>query len=172
MTGGDFLDTLLIDRLIEVLNKETAMYEGILKLSKSKTNVIVEGKVFELESITKLEQNIILSLGKLEREREELVNKLAVQLNLKPSDITLDSLIKLLPEEQAQKLDNCYNALPKVVRDLSDANVLNSKLIRSSLDYIDFSINILTNAGSSGNNYENAGRSSNTRKKNFFDVRL
>lgn len=166
------MDTGLIDRLIEILNKETAMYEGILKLSKNKTDVIVEGKVSELESITKLEQSMILQLGKLEEEREELVDKLAVQLKIKASDITLAGLEKLFPKEQADKLKNCHKTLPKLVNDLSDANVLNSKLIRSSLDYINFSINILTNAGSTGNNYGNSGQSSDSKKRNFFDMKL
>lgn len=166
------MDNVLINSLIDVLNKETALYEGILKLSKSKTDVIVEGKVSELESITRLEQSMILQLGKLEEGREELVDKLAVQLNVKASDITLASLEKLFSKEQAEKFKNCHNTLPKLVNDLSDANVLNSKLIRSSLDYIDFSINILTNAGSTGNNYGISGQSSALKKRSFFDMKL
>lgn len=166
------MDTVLIDRLIEVLNKETAMYEGILKLSKNKTNVIVEGKVAELEGITRLEQSMILQLGKLEEEREGLVDKMAVQLNVKASDITLASLEKLFPKGQTEKLTSCQKMLPKLINDLGELNVLNSKLIRNSLDYIDFSINILTNAGSTGNNYGNSGLSSDSKKRNFFDMKL
>lgn len=166
------MDTVLVDRLIEVLNKETAMYEGVLKLSKNKTDVIVEGKVSELESITRLEQSMILQLGKLEDEREELVDKLAAQLKVKTSDITLASLEKLFPKEQTEKLKFCHKTLPKLVNDLSEANVLNSKLIRNSLDYIDFSINILTNAGSTGHIYGNSGQPSDSKKRNFFDMKL
>ena len=166
------MDTELMNRLIEVLNKETAMYEGILKLSKNKTDVIVEGKVTELESITRLEQSMILQLGKLEEEREELVDKLAAQLNIKASDITLTSLENNFPKEQSERLENCQKKLPKLVNELGEANVLNSKLIRNSLDYIDFSINILTNAGSTGNIYGNSGQSNDSKKRNFFDMKL
>lgn len=172
MTGGEALDTMLIDRLIEILGKETAVYEGVLKLSKNKTDVIVAGKVTELESITKLEQSIILKLGKLEEEREELVGKLADELHVKSSEITLAGLMKMLPKDQAVKLEKCHNSLPKIVNDLREANVLNSKLIRNSLDYIDFSVNILTNAGTTGNIYGNSGQSSDPKKRNFFDMKL
>ena len=166
------MDTLLVDRLIEVLNKEAAVYEGILKLSKNKTDVIVEGKVSELENLTRVEQSMIIQLGRLEEEREEMVEELAVHLKVKSSDITLAGLEKLFPREQAEKLKDCHRALPQIINDLSEANVLNSKLIRNSLDYIDFSINILTNAGSTGNNYGNSGQSDNSKKRNFFDVKL
>ena len=166
------MDIVLIDRLIEILNKETAVYEGIFKLSKNKTDVVVEGKVSELEGITRLEQSMVIQLGRLEDEREELADKLAVQLNVKSSDITLDSLRKMLPKEQSDKLENCHNKLPKIIHDLGEANTLNSKLIKNSLDYIDFSINVLTNAGSAGNNYEYSGQSSNSKKRNFFDIKL
>jgi flagellar biosynthesis/type III secretory pathway chaperone len=166
------LDTVLIDGLISVLNKETAMYEGILKLSKNKTDVIVEGKVTELESMTRLEQTMILQLGKLEAEREKLVDTIAAELKLKAPDITLAGLEKLFPKEQAEKLKACHNKLPKLVKDLGEANVLNAKLIRNSLDYIDFSINILTNVGATGNNYGYSGQSSDSKKRNFFDMKL
>lgn len=166
------MDTVLIDGLIGVLNKETAMYEGILKLSKNKTDVIVKGKVTELESITKLEQTMILQLGKLEEEREKLVDAIAGELNMKASDVTLAGLEKLFPKEQADQLKACHNKFPSLVKDLGEANVLNSKLIRNSLDYIDFSINILTGAGAINNNYGYSGQSSDSKKRNFFDMKL
>lgn len=166
------METILIDKLISVLNKETAMYEGILKLSKNKTEVIVEGKITELESITKLEQTMILQLGKLEGEREKLVDAIAAELKMEASDVTLAGLGKLFPKEQTEKLKACHNKLPTLVKDLGEANVLNSKLIRNSLDYIDFSINILTGVGATGNNYGYSGQSSDSKKRNFFDMKL
>ncbi len=172
MTGGEALDTVLTKRLIEVLHKETDIFKGILKLSKNKTDTIVEGKVSELESITRLEQSMILQLGKLEEEREELVDKLAVQLNVEASDLTLTGLEKLLPKEEAEQLRDCRKMLPELLHEVDETNVLNSKLIRNSLDYIDFSVNILTNAGTTGSTYGNSGRSSDSKKRNFLDMRL
>jgi flagellar biosynthesis/type III secretory pathway chaperone len=166
------LDLVSADKLIDVLNKETAMYEEILKLSKNKTNIIVEGKVNELESLTKLEQSIILKLGILENEREKLLEGLAAQLGIKASDITLSGLEKMLSGEQKEKMTECRQKLPKLLKDLNDANVLNSKLIKNSIDYIDFSINLLTNAGPAGNTYGNSGLSRDSKRKNFFDVKL
>lgn len=170
--GGEALDTVLIDRLIDILDEESSLYNGILKLSKNKTDAVVEGKVSELESITKLEQATIIKLGRLEDEREKLVDKLAAQLNLRPSDITISGLEELLSKERSEKLKGCYNRLSKLITELREANDLNSKLIRNSLDYIDFSINVLTNAGLSAGNYGSSGQADNGKKRNFFDMKL
>lgn len=166
------MDTALIENLIEILTKEKGFYESILKLSTDKKDVIVAGKISELEGITRLEQSIIVKLGKLEEEREELAWKLAAVLKVKPSEITLSKLVKMVPEEQGSKLKNCQDSLLKTVNDIRNTNTLNSKLIRNSLDYIDFSVNILTNAGVSGNSYSNSGQSSDPKKRNFFDIKL
>lgn len=171
MAGGEAMDRILTEKLIEILNREISVYENIHKLSKEKTDVIIAGKVSELEGITRLEQSIILKLGKLEEEREELVEQLAAQMKIQSADVTLEGLIKLLPREQAGKLKACRDALTEILSNIRDANVLNSKLIKNSLDYIDFSINVLTNAGSTGN-YGNSGRTENPKKKNFFDLKL
>lgn len=165
------MDSSLTDKLLEVLNKESDIYEGILKLSKEKTDAIVAGKISELESITRLEQSIILKLGKLERERESVVEKLAAGLKVKATEITLTNLINMLPEGQAEKFKNYRDGFIEILDKLSEANMLNSKLIRNSLEYIDFSINILAGAGAEGN-YGNSGESGEVLKKNFFDMKL
>ena len=172
MSGGENLDTALVLRLIETLEKEKNIYESILKLSIDKKDVIVSGKVSELEGMTRLEQSVILKLGKLEEEREELIGELSAVLKTSPSEITLSSIANKVPEDLGSRLKGCQESLLKTVSDIRNSNTLNSKLIRNSLDYIDFSINILTNAGASGNSYSNSGQSSDPKKRNFFDIKL
>ncbi len=166
------MDTNSIKKLIEILNKEAKVYEGILKLSKEKTDVIVNGKVTELEGITRVEQSMILQLGKLEEEREKLVDLISSQLEIKADDITISELEKMLPKEQAKELKDCQKKMTGIFNDLRNANDMNSKLIKNSLDYIDFSVNVLTNAGSSGDIYGKSGQSNDSKKRNFFDVKL
>ncbi len=166
------MDTISIKKLIDILNKEAAIYEGILKLSKEKTDVIVKGKVTELEGITRAEQAMILQLGKLEEERETLVGELAGQLGKKPEEITVSELEKVLPEDQSKELKECSSKMTGLINEVRDTNGVNSRLIRNSLDYIDFSINILSSAGSAGDIYGKSGQSNDAGKRNFFDMKL
>lgn len=172
MTGGEALDTISVKKLIDVLNKESAIYEGILKLSREKTEVIVEGKITELEGITRAEQAMILQLGKLEEEREALVGEYALRLGIKPEDLTVSELEKILPKEQSKELKDCSDKMTGLINNLRDTNGMNSKLIKNSLDYIDFSVNVLSNAGSSGDIYGKSGQSNDAKKRNFFDMKL
>ena len=166
------MDSFLVDELIGVLNKEAVLYEDVLKMSKNKTGIIVEGKIADLESIVKLEQSMILQLAKLEDIREGLVEKLSKQLGVDSNELTITQLSNLLQKEQASKLNTCHKGLAKVLTELRDANGLNSKLIKNSLEYIDFSINLLANVNTAGNLYGNSGQTNESRKRNFFDVKL
>jgi flagellar biosynthesis/type III secretory pathway chaperone len=171
-TGGGILDTGTVKKLIELLDKEAAIYEGLLRLSREKTDIIVQGKVTELEGITKVEQSMILQLAKLEENREKLVEMLSEELGINADDITVTELEKALPKDQSKELAECREKMTGIFRDIKNSNDLNTKLIKSSLDYIDFSVNILSNAGSSGDLYGKSGQSNDPGKRNFFDVKL
>ena len=54
---------------------------------------------------------------------------------------------------------------------LTSVSVPYSTESNSTLEYIDFSINVLTSTGSTGN-YGNSGQSDDPKKKNFFDLKL
>lgn len=166
------LDTALVNELINVLEQENRVYDSILKISKSKTNIIVEGKVTELENMVKLEQSLVLQMGRLEDMREKLTGKIAVLLNIKPSEITITELMKHIKSDQAQKLKACQDTLGKAINELKNANDLNSKLIKNSLDFINFSINLVASVDAGSNNYGNTGHVNDTKKKTFFDMKL
>jgi len=166
------LDTLIVEKLIEILGKEAEVYRNLKEISDKKTNVIVEGKVSELENIIKLEQSLVVQIGKLEDRREELVSQLSKELDIKPADLTVSELVKHLDKEQAAKLESCQDIMVNIMNELKNTNELNSRLIKNSLEYIDFSINLVAAAGSSDNNYGNSGHVSNSKKRNFFDARL
>lgn len=167
------MDTSDLNRLVEVLGQEAAIYEDILNISLKKTNIIVEGKVTELENITKLEQSVFLKLSKLEDAREELVKKLSEELGLNGGEVTVSELIESLGSEKSKDLETCRNRILNALDRLRSLNELNSRLIRNSLEYIDFSINLIASADGGSNNYGNSGQVSSTAgKRSFFDMKL
>ncbi|AUG56248.1 MAG TPA: flagellar protein FlgN [Ruminiclostridium sp.] len=161
-----------LNALFNVLNEETRIYEEILKLSREKKDIVIEGKVAELEKITKIEQSLVVNLGKLETLREKCVEEIADQLNIKPSELTITELSKHLNEENSKKLIECKTKLENILKELKEINQLNSKLIKNSLDYIDFSLNILSAASETNNNYNNDGEVSGGSKRTFMDIKL
>lgn len=166
------MDGNLVKELIEVLEQENKVYEDILKISKNKTSVIVEGKVKELENIVKLEQSLVLQMARLEGQRESIVDKVSQSLKIDAADLTITELAKHLENEEARKLKWVQDKLGNTLKELKDTNELNTKLIQNSLEYINFSVNLLSDASSGSNNYGNTGQVGESKKKNFFDVKL
>jgi len=164
--------TEVIDKIIDVLEQETAIYESILKISESKTNIIVEGKIAALENIIKLEQSLILKMRELEDKREELVSRLSEELNVDSSELTISEVSKHLQDEKASELKLKQEKMIGVLGSLKSSNELNSRLIKNSLDYIDFSINLLTAIDSGNNSYSDSGKIGSSKNRNIVDMKL
>jgi len=159
-------------KLVEVLEQETAIYEDILELSRKKTDTIVEGKVPELENITKQEQTLVSKVHKLESVRLSLLQELSGQLGMKPEKMALSVLVEQMQGKEAEKLKVLQNKIAGILSELKNVNELNSRLIKNSLEYIDFSINLLAAAGAEGNNYGKTGQVTGHKKRNLFDIKL
>ncbi|HOM01326.1 MAG TPA: flagellar protein FlgN [Acetivibrio sp.] len=166
------MNNRLINDLMDVLSQESKIYEDILEISKNKTDVIVKGKVSELESITNLEQSLIFKIGKLEESRENIVSEISDAIGINPSEITMSELEKHVDENQAERLRDYKKHMSSIIEEIRDINEINSKLIKNSIDFIDFSINILTSINAQGNNYSKEGQINDGKKKNYFDIKL
>ncbi|HEY5586498.1 MAG TPA: flagellar protein FlgN [Ruminiclostridium sp.] len=166
------MEESLVRALTEVLNQENEVYDTLLIISNNKTNLIVGGKVNELESIVKLEQSLVMKISKLEDEREKIVGKLCSLLGKKPEEVTISGLAAQLGQKEAAKLKACQEKIVKNIKNLKNTNDLNAKLIKNSLEYIDFSINMMTSIDSVTNSYGSSGHVGDTKKRNLFDVKL
>ena len=133
----------LWERLIEILEKESALYRDILDLSRHKTNTIVEGKISQLEQLTGVEQRLLLSVGGLEQQREEVVDQLARLLDIPADQLNISMAVKQAEDGLKERLAALKDEIENTLKDLKEVNDLNSELIKKSLEYIDFSINLI-----------------------------
>ncbi len=163
-----------VNAVIDILKKEHGYYMDMLELSKSKKKIIVEGKVAELDKIVKLEQNMIVNIGQLERKREEEVAKLSGILKLNSAQVTITELAKILRPELKKGLEDIQDKLQATFSELKAVNDVNGQLIEQSLEYIDYSINLFAGSGmETGSLYEDIGKNkSKQSKKNIFDTKV
>lgn len=167
------MDTNNIDKLLNILNAELVIYMDVLQLSKKKTDILIEGKVSELENIVKLEQTYVLNVGRLENEREKLIKEIANSSDLDAEKLNISDLVKKVDSTRVEKLTNIQSKITNVIDEIKNLNEMNSQLIKNSLEYINFSINLFSEASTTGeNNYGNKGEIHDSKKKNFFDVKL
>lgn len=163
-----------IENLINILETEYKIYNDVNLLSKKKTEVIVGGKVNELENIVKAEQLLLQQIMKLEENRENIIFEIASSFSQPPEELSISKIIELYQDKDSEitnRLKSCYNVMQNVLNEVQSNNDLNNKLIKSSLEYIDFSLNLATNIRAVGNNYGESGKTNEAKKRNFIDLK-
>lgn len=161
-----------VEQLIIALNKQCEMYQEVLEIGRKKRDIIVEGKIKELDGITGKEQAMILSIGKLENIRESIVKNIVRELNL--SEIqNISGLAQYLDDKTKNKLLAIRDTLTEILKMVKEENDLNSKLIEQSLEYIEFNKNMLATLENKGSTYgSNADEKDVNIKNNLFDAKI
>lgn len=135
----------LMETLIDVLNQECKEYEGLLDLSQRKTPIIVSGNLDDLQKITDDEQDVVIRINHLEKQRVETTKDIANVLNKDVNSLKLSNLIEMLagrPAEQ-EKLAAIHDNLQRVVHTLQQVNEHNRELLANSLEMVEFEMNLL-----------------------------
>lgn len=135
----------LMENLIDVLNRESSVYEGLLALSQKKTPVIITGNLDELQKITDEEQGLVSSVNALDKERTEVTADIANVLNKDVTALTLPRLIEMLAGRPAERrrLEEAHDRLQTAVHGLQRVNEQNSELLKNALEMVDFEMNLL-----------------------------
>lgn len=135
----------LMEELISVLQQENDEYKNLLQLSLRKTPVIVSADLDALAKITDEEQAIVSRLARVDKKREECMKDIATVINKDVNNLKLADLIAILsarPQEQKQ-LAILHDELSDTVAQMKRANEQNKMLIESSLEMVQFDLNVL-----------------------------
>ncbi|MBR3518310.1 MAG: flagellar protein FlgN [Lachnospiraceae bacterium] len=134
----------LMENIVEVLEKENAEYQTLIKLSEEKTPIIIKGDLENLNRITEAEQVIVARIQKLEKERMSTMKDISEVTNFK-ADIKLGDLITMMdkhPEEQ-KKLKDLHDRLKETMNRMKRVNEQNRDLLQNSLEMVQFEMNLL-----------------------------
>ena len=135
----------LMENLIMILQEEGTAYRELLELSMKKTPIIIEGNLEGLQKITDEEQNVVARINHLDGKREEVIKDIANVTNRDVTNLKLADIIRLLsprPTEQAQ-LAKAHDELKEVVGNMVRVNEHNRDLIQSSLEMVEFDLNLI-----------------------------
>ena len=138
----------LMEDLIATLREEGDLYESLLGLSSQKTSVIVTGDLKELSRITDEEQGTVAKIAALEKKRQTSMKDIANVLNMDVRSLKLTDLVGMLdkrPEEQRQLAEE-RDRLKLVADNVKRVNGQNQELLQSSLEMVQFEMNILQTA--------------------------
>ncbi len=156
-------------KMISVLSNELKAYQELLKLSQKKTDVLVKGDVKLLDEITKVEQDMIMQMGKLEAKRGNIIKKIAETYKKDIKQINMSFLKQIMAQENIKKLEDLQEDMKYTLKQIDKKNKDNEGLIKQALEYIDFSINLLKDVGQTKSNYNPDGKDSKNRAFHFID---
>ncbi|MCL2851482.1 MAG: flagellar protein FlgN [Defluviitaleaceae bacterium] len=162
--------TGLINELLTVLNEQAENYENLLALSHEKHQVLVQNDVKSLQKITNVENIIVGNNQRLEKKRMKIVSDISTVLGKKESDMTLTVLAGLIErQDEHPALVEVTKRLRATVEDLKEINERNKTLLEFSLDYIDFSMNLIRSSMSEGitDNYDASNQPDDGRSTLF-----
>lgn len=141
----------LIEELISTLKDQKTYYEELLILADEKAKVVKENNIATLQKITSAETIIVGKNQKLDVKREEIVKNIGIVLNHNPEELTLTKIVELISDEkEKEQITKLRDDLRKTLEALKLRNDENQVLIETSLDHIEFTVNLLRSQGATG----------------------
>ncbi len=127
-----------IQEVAHILENQLNIHRDLARLSDKLTDVIINGEIKELDEILKVQQTMIMTLGKLEEERMKAVAELGEK------DLTITRLIDMADDELAGRLETIFEELLEVIEEQRRLNHINNKLLKTNLEYVEFTLGNLT----------------------------
>lgn len=135
----------MIYEFIDGLKAENELYNSLVNLAADKRSHIVKGSIEDINNINAKEEELVLKLKGIERKRNVLMADIASVLGVKTDEITVSKIIEALKgqPEEARALEDVRTELQSSLKHLKDINDENIVLINQSLEYAQFSINVM-----------------------------
>ena len=136
-------DPVLIE-LIAVINEEVRTFHRLLTSLQEEQRVIIEDDLEGIEEIVAEQRQLAVYAHQIEARRIQLVNELALCLDLQPDNVSLSRLVEVLEGPHSEELANMRGQLLELNSQIRAISENNAFLIRQSLRYTDRCLDILT----------------------------
>ncbi|NLM38607.1 MAG: flagellar protein FlgN [Firmicutes bacterium] len=147
-----------LDALAATLRAEVQIIEELLELGKAKRQLMADAD--EIAAIAAKEQEMLPGLEALEKERLVLTDVISGGKSWEEALADLG--------EDGQEIGALVQRLAENVRRLKEVNDLNQELLRETLHFVQFSLNVLTD--DTPVTYDQSGQTSSG--KSIFDRKV
>ena len=134
----------VLKELIDVINEEVRTFQRLLTSLQEEQQVIIEDDLEGIEKIVAGQRQLAAHAHQIEARRVELVNELALRLDLQSDNVSLSRLVEVLEGPHSEELANMRGQLLELNSQIRATSENNAFLIRQSLRYTDRCLDILT----------------------------
>lgn len=161
----------VIQQLIETVEDLLKEHENLLALEEHKKQVLIAGDIAALQEITTQEARFIRRVEQLEEQRVRIGQQVAAKSGLALEDLTASKLAELVTDPQkAAKINLLTGRFAKVIGELRAANEVNGQLLKQSLELVQHSIEMMTDAPDAGTYSSKRDMGQVTGTRRFFDT--
>lgn len=156
---------------IEQLNQQ---HSSLLELSEEKRKAIIANDIDRLNQIVQQENKLLNEIAKTNRAREEACQEYLVSRGLPVTiGITVSQLEKFVfNRAEKEALQNMSEQLKVNSQLLQERNHRNQQLLSHSLDYVNFSLDLMVGAPEDEVTYQNPNNSrKDQHRRGVFDAR-
>ncbi|WP_332651796.1 flagellar protein FlgN [Lysinibacillus sp. 54212] len=163
-----------VENLISTLEKLERMHKSLLELAQKKTEFIKANDMEQLDSMLKTEQAHVAAIETLEQQRQMMVTDYLRAKGIAFTDTpTVAELIDAAEESEKQALQKIRERLVNLVTELKEQNDLNQRLVLQSLQFVNFSLDMLRPQHNQTSTFNYSGAEvrgeTNVSKKSFYD---
>ena len=162
----------LIKELIDTLEEQNNIYHSLLDIGSKKKVSIIENNIPSLQQFIKEENVLVGRNQRLEKKKIEIFKDISMVVG-KNKDLSLKDIIDVVKGQEGEKeLLEIREKMLQVLPKLKVINDQNQELIQMSIDYVDFSMNLIRGAGgNSPTYYDLSGNEINYLDKKMFDTK-
>ncbi|TWT03683.1 flagellar protein FlgN [Planomicrobium sp. CPCC 101079] len=160
----------MLQSVVATLDELIMIQKQLIDFAEHKRTILIERNINELNLLVKQEAKLIKQLGRIDQERERLVN--AVLENY-PGESFSQFVDQLPDDEMKQELQSCMAALQEVLTELQVKNRINERLLKDAMNFVQHMIDQVTTVKKQNFNYQSplAQQKSQTSSRGFFDTK-
>jgi flagellar biosynthesis/type III secretory pathway chaperone len=162
-----------IPHIVQCLEQLNTIHLELLSLGENKKQVIIDNNVDELNKIVSRESKLMKQIVESEQKRMNAIHDYLQQQGHSSSSaaLSISELIKLVFKADEKKaLIDAQSALLETLVKLKKMNDINQQLIGQSLQYINFSLDIIAPSENEAT-YHKPNQQKGYQKPGMFDTR-
>jgi flagellar biosynthesis/type III secretory pathway chaperone len=127
------------ERLISTMEKLLKLHKSLYEIAQKKTEIVKVGDIEALNQTLKDEQTHVAAISHFENDRQKIAAALVPTIE-KP---TIEDCLTVLDDGPCEALNHLRSELLDVIALIKQRNELNQKMIYQSLQFVNFSLNLI-----------------------------
>ncbi len=160
----------MINKLIDIIGREAALFESFLELLERQRQMLVTNDLNGLNEVTEQQRRALIESRLLNRQREELVAQIKESHAL-DGDVTVSRLLELADENQAERLRMLRDSILGLNEKITQTRNSNALLLNQSREFISNTIKMLTQIRSPQPTYIKSGVNADRASNSMLDRR-